>query len=113
VNLADPGRSQQRKKERFCVAGDGCCGLLSGQQMKAYSGTQSMFRPDWPIVTIITAPGGVWLSPWITVIEASIAACGLRHHPAVMRFSGDFVSFAGQRFLGLRGLAPGGRVSVF
>ncbi len=71
-----------------------------------------MFRPDWPIVTIITAPGGVWLSTWITEIEASIAACGLRQDPTVMLFSGDFVSFADQRFLDLRGLAADGCVSV-
>ncbi len=47
-----------------------------------------MFRPDWPIVTIITAPGGVRLSPWITDTEASIAAFGLRQDPTVMRFFG-------------------------
>ncbi len=44
--------------------------------------------------------------------EASIAACGLRQDPTLCGFSGDFEAFADQRFLDLRGLAPGGRVSV-
>ncbi len=78
-----------------------------------------MFRPDRPIVTIITAPGGVWLSPWTTETRRCSPPTR-RRSPLVGRgktqplygFSGDFVSFAGQRFLDLRGLAADGCVSV-
>ncbi len=78
-----------------------------------------MFTPDWPIVTIITAPGGLWLSPWGPEVRrltspmrrrSALLACG--KDPTVMRFLGQSVSFAGQQFHDLRSMDPGGRVSV-
>jgi len=99
-------------KRAILPADDGCCSLLFRSAKEGFFKDGKPCRPDWPIVTIITAPGGVRLSPWITDMRRRSPLVGCGKTRPLCGFSGDFVSFAGQRFLDLRGLAPGGRVSV-